>query len=196
MLLINKQKGLTMTRSLKDFAQAVCAPRFHDYQPSWDDLLLPVDTVHRCPDPLSLRRVLRNGGASGKLGEKGHTTLTFPGRSDYIRLFPEAVMFDLYQDATKRPRKGSDHWPALTTGCSRMWIEAKQRFAHGRELLLLQGVPVTQQAATLMRSREVCLDGMSHRQMCRLAGNAMHSSCIGVLCLAALTQINGPERRK
>ena len=61
MLLINKKKRLTMTLSLKDFAQAVCEPAFrHDCPASWDDLLLPLDFVIRCPESLSSRGILNS----------------------------------------------------------------------------------------------------------------------------------------
>lgn len=61
------------------------------------------------------------------------------------------TMCDLYQNPEMRPRKGELFWPALTTGCARMWLDKLQRFAHGTELLLLHSIPATEEAARIMQ---------------------------------------------
>ena len=93
---------------------------------------------------------------------------------------------DLYQNPKHRPRKGYSHVPALTRGCKRLFVQREQRYAHGIELLLMQGIPVTRQAATVMNTVQVIVDQLSHSSQCSLAGNAMHSTCVGLMCAAML----------
>ena len=67
-----------------------------------------------------------------------------------------------------------------------MWVKHLGRFAHGAELLLLHGIPVTLQAADEMGiEQEIRVASVPHRVQCRLAGNSMHGACIGFMsCIA------------
>lgn len=112
--------------------------------------------------------------------------LLFQGLNAYLNLFPEFQIADLYQSADQRPRQGSLHCPALTTGCARMWLRSLNRFAHGCELLLLHGIPVTLQTSDAMGCREIRVGECTHRIQCRLAGNSMHSACIGLMAMIAI----------
>ena len=67
-----------------------------------------------------------------------------------------------------------------------MWVNHLGRFAHGAELLLLHGIPVTLQAADEMGiEQEIRVASVPHRVQRRLAGNSMHGACIGFMsCIA------------
>lgn len=108
------------------------------------------------------------------------------GLQRYLELYPDFEIADLYQCAEQRPRQGSLHCPALTTGCARMWLPRFGRFAHGSELLLMHGIPVTLEASTQMWCREIRVGECTHRIQCKLAGNSMHSACIGLMVMIAL----------
>lgn len=112
----------------------------------------------------------------------------FQGLEEYLEKYGDSGLgiADLYQNANHRPRKGNLEVPALTRGCKRLYIVKSKRFAHGVELLLLQGIPVTEQAAAAMRTKRVKVESISHSAQCSLAGNAMHSCCVGLMCVALL----------
>ena len=93
---------------------------------------------------------------------------------------------DLYQNPRQRPRFGYMHAPTLTRGCKRIFLEQRRRYAHGLELMLWQGIPVTAECASAMDTVQVEVESLSRSQLCSLAGNAMHSCCIGMMCLASL----------
>ena len=95
-------------------------------------------------------------------------------------------MCDLYQNPEQRPRKGSIVWPTLTTGCARMYMIPRRRFASGFELLLLHGLPVTMETAQVMQSFSIDITSLSHRMQCHLAGNSMHACCVGLVSFAFL----------
>lgn len=103
------------------------------------------------------------------------------GLDHYLDKFPNFQVADLYQDPLARPRHGSKCLPALTTGCARLWLRKQKRFCSGIELLLMHSVPVTKQAAELMCCDQIQLGQLSHRSMCRLAGNSMHGGCVGMV---------------
>ena len=93
---------------------------------------------------------------------------------------------DLYQNPAHRPRGGSNHMPALTRGCKRLFVDSAGRYLHGLELCLTQGLPVTYEAAERMHCAQIKVGGLSHNSLCSLAGNSMHSACIGLVCLFLL----------
>lgn len=104
----------------------------------------------------------------------------------YRKRFPGFKIADLYQSPESRPRQGVQYCPALTTGCSRLWLEEYSRFAHGVELLLLHAIPATREAAKAMKCGQLQLNQCSHRALCKMAGNSMHSACVGLLCVVSL----------
>ena len=112
------------------------------------------------------------------------------GLDEYVETFPDAQIFDLYQNPSARPRKGGQHCQALTTGCSRLYIPALKRFAHGVELLLWHSIPVNAQVSNAMKCAKISVAGLSHRAMCSVAGNSMHAACIGLplLCVVLFTR--------
>ena len=103
-----------------------------------------------------------------------------------MELFPETQMCDLYQNPETRPRKGVGHWPALTTGCSRVWLPSLKRFAHGLELMLLHSIPVTRETSEIQRCPLVDVRQCTQRSLCFLAGNSMHGACVGLMFYAVL----------
>lgn len=116
-----------------------------------------------------------------------HNCLQQSGLKGYEAKYSEISMCDLYQNPDSRPRKGHAYWPALTTGCCRVWLNHKKRFAHGTELLILHSIPATQQVANLMGCPPVDVSSCTHREQCKLAGNSMHGACVGLMCAAALS---------
>ena len=93
---------------------------------------------------------------------------------------------DLYQNPDARPRKGTLMVPTLTTSCGRLFILNLQRYTHGCELLHLHGLPVSQHVAGFMGTPQIMVHELSHRQQCHLAGNSMHTACVGAVFCAAL----------
>ena len=57
---------------------------------------------------------------------------------------------------------------------------------HGFELLLLHGIPVSQCVSRAMGCSVIKVCDLSHRVQSKLAGNSMHSCCIGLMFLAVL----------
>ena len=108
------------------------------------------------------------------------------GRSEYREMDNGVQIADLYQNPDSRPRRGTLHVPTLTTGCARMWLFGLHRYASGAELLALHGIPVFRKIAEAMGCMQVQVRHVSHRCMCRLAGNSMHSSCVGLCFVAVL----------
>ena len=111
---------------------------------------------------------------------------TAAGEKKYTERFPKWQVADFNQNADTRPRYGIELLPTLTTGCSRMFLRSQSRFLHGVELLLSQGIPVTNQIAHVMKCGLVKALSVSHRGQCFLAGNAMHSSSIGFMVCCAV----------
>lgn len=157
------KKGLELTRPLDNIVQTLSMNMSKQSSSSWKSLLLPLDVTHAC-----------NASLQSRLNR-------------YRELFPGMTLCDLYQNPDTRPRKGHDHWPALTTGCSRVWLEPQGRFAHGSELLLLHSIPCTLEAARLMKCSLVKVQGCTHRELCKLAGNSMHSASVGLMCSVVLS---------
>jgi len=104
----------------------------------------------------------------------------------YTNKFGEIGIADLYQNPSQRPRKGMTHVPALTRGCKRLFMPSKERYANGMELLLLQGIPVTRESSLKMNTLQIMASQTTHSSQCSLAGNAMHSSCVGMMCVPLL----------
>lgn len=90
------------------------------------------------------------------------------------------------QSALHRPRYGIKYVPTLTTGCSRMRLRKACRYAHGTELLLLQGLPATPQVAEAMQASLVAASKLTHRAKCFVAGNMMHGTSIGFMIMAVV----------
>lgn len=57
------------------------------------------------------------------------------------------------------------------------------RYLYGGELLLLHGIPVTKQIASIMGCSLVDIKGISHTALSKMAGNSMHASSVGLLIL-------------
>ena len=108
------------------------------------------------------------------------------GKAAYEELFPGIQVADLYQEPELRPRRGHNHLPTITTGCSRLFAYPKNRFIHGYELLLIHGVSVAKCVSDAMGCARVDVRGMTHWVLSKLAGNSMHASCIGLMLLAAM----------
>jgi hypothetical protein len=53
----------------------------------------------------------------------------------------------------------------------------------GVELLLAQGLPIAEYAAKAMNTKQAKVQAISNGQQCRLAGNSMHSSCVGLVVM-------------
>ena len=104
----------------------------------------------------------------------------------YQELYPDIVVGDLYQDPAQRPRKGVEYLPTLTTGCARLYAYKNKRFLSGVELLQLHSIPVTEIVSRTMRSRRIAVHHLSHRAQCKLAGNCMHTACVGLMLCAVL----------
>ena len=111
------------------------------------------------------------------------------GAGEYDERFPDWEVADLNQSAFHRPRYGVKHVPTLTTGCSRMRLRKAQRYIHGTELLVLQGLPATPQIAKAMRASVVAASDLSHRAKCFVAGNMMHASSIGFMLLSTVLYV-------
>ena len=67
-----------------------------------------------------------------------------------------------------------------------MYIYKLGRYASGVELLLLHGIPVSAHISETMGCAQVHVSHVSHRTQCKLAGNSMHATCIGLMFMAAL----------
>lgn len=115
------------------------------------------------------------------------------GLKEYLRSWPQCEVVDLYQNPWARPRKGLKHCPVLTTGCARMYLPGRSRFISGVELLLFQSIPVTVQASQEMRSVQLQILNVSNSAHCRLAGNSMHASCIGLILFAVMHFLKAEE---
>ena len=107
------------------------------------------------------------------------------GLTEYLKINGLTIC-DLNQNPAKRPRFGKAQLPTLTTGVSRMYMPMLGRYISGVELMMFHGIPVTRQLANAMNCSMVNLKGVSHTHQCFMAGNSMHSTCVGVNILAAV----------
>ena len=147
-----------------------------------------MDIKQKPADNLRLRFVLSfDNGVRQLVHVAGfNSCIISQGKDAYKKLFPEVQIADLYQNAESRPRRGFRTLPTLTTGCSRMFLFNKGRFASGLELLILHGIPVAERVAEVMECAQVQVSHISHRAQCKLAGNSMHACAIGLMFLAVL----------
>ena len=107
------------------------------------------------------------------------------GAQGYDERFQNWEVADLNQNPEKRPRYGINHFPTLTTGCCRIRLRKANRFIHGTELMLLQGLPATAQIAQAMQASVVSATTLTHRAKCVVAGNMMHGASIGFMIMIA-----------
>ena len=97
---------------------------------------------------------------------------------------PQPVV-DLSQNPLARPRGSTVDGALCTLTCSssRLFVISEARCLSGIELLLAQGFPATDWAAGALgiHTGRLTPDGLSNHAAVRLAGNAMHSNCMGLM---------------
>ena len=113
------------------------------------------------------------------------------GLRNYEAKFPEACAFDLNQNPAQRGKKAYDMMFTLTTGCSHVWLVKPKRYLCGIEALLLHSVPVTKDAAGVMKTTQVAMYHQSHSSQCHMAGNSMHGANVGA-CIAYILMYTKP----
>lgn len=96
--------------------------------------------------------------------------------------FPEGAAFDLNQNI-QRGKKAYDVMFTLTTGCSHVWLVKPARYLTGTEELLMHSIPISKEAADIMKATQVVMKGQSHSSQCFMAGNSMHGANVGT-CIA------------
>lgn len=104
------------------------------------------------------------------------------GLQAYLTKFPEGAAFDLNQNI-QRGKKAYDVMFTLTTGCSHVWLVKPARYLTGTEELLMHSVPISKEAADIMKATQVVMKGQSHSSQCFMAGNSMHGANVGT-CIA------------
>ena len=113
------------------------------------------------------------------------------GLRAYEAKFPEATAYDLMQNPAQRGKKAYDIMFTLTTGCSHVWLVKRNRYLCGVEALLLHSIPVTKDAAGVMKATQVAMYHQSHSSQCFMAGNSMHAANVGV-CVAYILMFTKP----
>lgn len=102
------------------------------------------------------------------------------------------LVMDLNQNPLARPRGTTKDGALASLTCSstRLWVDCKGRYLLGTELLLAQGFPATNWAGQAMCGYDTAhlVEGLSNHAQARLAGNAMHASCVGLLLAWVATQ--------
>lgn len=146
--------------------------------PSFHDLLEISDRVEDCVESFETR-----GALSVRL--QG-CCFGGPGRRLYEARYPDGLAFNLLQNPNQRSNKAYDVMFTLTTGCSRVWLCKKRRYLSGIEAMLLHSIPITEQAATVMRAKQVAIQSQGNQFHCFLAGNSMHGASVGLFLGLAL----------
>ncbi len=95
------------------------------------------------------------------------------------------LAYDLSQNPELRPRGATEDGSLCTVTCSssRLYLPRFRRCLSGRELLLAQGFPAHGWAAQAfgLDPTLFSVDDLSNHAAVRLAGNAMHSNCMGLV---------------
>ncbi len=104
-------------------------------------------------------------------------------RQSALPVVPSLV--DLSQNALVRPRGATKDGALCTLTCSpsRLYMVKKGQCLTGPELLLAQAIPSTEWAAQVLGFGSVRLlpEQLSNHAAVKLAGNAMHSNCMGLI---------------
>jgi site-specific DNA-cytosine methylase len=112
----------------------------------------------------------------------------------YKEKFPGKLLWDLSQNpnfsATTELKNGA--LPGLTTNCRSLYITQMKRTMTAAELLLNQGIPVTEIAARAANVSRLEFP-VSASAMVRMAGNGMHVPSVGAILLLAMFHITRKE---
>ena len=115
----------------------------------------------------------------------------------YMELFPEARVVDLTQNPKKRPRKGGEIMPTLTTSCCKMFHVDARRFFTSYELAMLHGIPCSNRTAGELRVSKFQRN-ISNASLGNRVGNSMHLASVGLVVTAGviLTQPAPPISKR
>ena len=164
---------------------------------SLEDMVAPLfrKTVMKVSDTFLLTPHELEDLANGPYKSKVHESDTSKSEVQHLRAYatklPHKALWDLSQNPEWGPntelRNGS--LPNFTTNYGSLYSTELKRTMTPWELLLNQGVPVTEAAAKAAGVRQLKFEVPPHAVV-RMAGNGMHVPCMGAALLAAMLHTN------